>query len=53
MFALIKLVSEIFIRTGTGEKKDNRFVKPLASKAKVYIEEISKYKFVNLGGTNK
>lgn len=36
MLALLKLVSEIFVKTG--EKKEDRFFKPLAPKAKVYIE---------------
>lgn len=51
MLALIKLVSEIFLRTG--EKKDERFFKSLATKAKVYIEEITRYIYSNLGGSNK
>lgn len=47
MLALLELVSEIFLRTGVGEKRDERFFKPLAAKAKVYIEEISRYLFFN------
>jgi hypothetical protein len=41
MLALLKLVSEIFVRTWW-EKRDDRFFKPLAAKAKVYIEEIAR-----------
>lgn len=51
--AILSLVSEILIRTGTGEKKDDRFFRPLAPKAKVYIEEISKYDKCKLDGPEK
>jgi hypothetical protein len=42
MLAILKLVSEIFLKTSMEATDRNRFLKPLAPKAKVYIEEISR-----------
>jgi hypothetical protein len=50
MLAILKLVSEIFLRTSMAPTDKHRFLKPLASKAKVYIEEIAKYTDGYLGG---
>ncbi len=39
--------------TGIGENKETRFFQILSTKAKVYIEEITRYINIYLGGLNK
>jgi hypothetical protein len=38
MLAILKLVSEIFMKTSSSPTDKQRFLKPLAAKSKVYIE---------------